>query len=67
MTAYSLLIKDAPGATDLAATDPFTDEDDAALDCRPVPADILTYSLSGADKDAFVIVGSIEHPTVLRP
>ena len=29
--------------------------------------DILTYSLSGADKDAFVIVGSIEHPLSYDP
>ena len=63
--AYSLLIKDAPDATDLAASDPFTDEDDATIGSGT--NDILTYSLSGADKAAFVIVGSIENPLSYDP
>ena len=48
-------------ATDLAATDPADGEDDFTGSPAPPGADILTYSLSGADKDAFVIVGSIEN------
>ena len=71
---YTLLIKDAPGATDLAATDNFEDDmgtpgdeaDDVALE-DDITNDILTYSLSGADKVAFVIVGSIENPTYYDP
>ena len=68
-TDYSLLIKDAPDATDLAASDPFTDEDDATIGTGTEIGtnDILTYSLSGADKAAFVIVGSIEHPLSYDP
>ena len=63
--AYTLLIKDAPAATNLMATDPFTDEDDSAIGGGT--ADILTYRLSGRDADAFVIVGSIEHPLLFQP
>ena len=65
---YTLLIKDAPDATDLAASDPMAGEDDdSGLTPAGPGADILTYSLSGADKDDFVIVGSIEYPTSYDP
>ena len=65
---YTLLIKDAPDATDLAASDPMEGEDDdSGLTPAGPGADILTYSLDGADKDKFVIVGSIEHPTFYDP
>ena len=65
---YTLLIKDAPEATELAASDPMAGEDDdSGLTPAGPGADILTYSLSGADKDAFVIVGSIEYPTSYDP
>ena len=65
---YSLLIKDAPSATDLAATDTAEEEDDSsATYAAESDDDILTYRLSGTDKDAFVIVGSIEHPTGYDP
>ena len=65
---YTLLIKDAPTATELAATDTAEEEDDASDPYSAVSDDdILTYSLSGADKDAFVIVGSMEHPTSYAP
>ena len=65
---YTLLIKDAPDATDLAASDPMAGEDDdSGLTPAGPGADILTYSLSGADKDAFVIVGSIENSTYYDP
>ena len=65
---YTLLIKDAPEATELAASDPMAGEDDdSGLTPAGPGADILTYSLSGADKDAFVIVGSIEYPLSYDP
>ena len=65
---YTLLIKDAPDATELAASDPMAGEDDdSGLTPAGPGADILTYSLSGADKDDFVIVGSIENPTDYDP
>ena len=65
---YTLLIKDAPEATELAASDPMAGEDDdSGLTPAGPGADILTYTLSGADKDAFVIVGSIEHALSYDP
>ena len=66
-----------------AATDVMTDEDDDTGNPANSPtsedpnernspgpgpgADILTYSLSGADAKYFVIVGSVDHPTTYDP
>ena len=59
-TAGDLLIKDAPDAVNLAATDPMTDEDDST-------DDILTYTLSGQDKTYFRITGTVDNPGATSP
>ena len=56
-TNYTLLIKDDPLATNLAADDLGTNEDDTAAS-----PDILTYSLSGQDADSFTITGTVDNP-----
>ena len=61
-----------------AATDVMVGEDDDTANTAPTAtepnnpgpgpgADILTYSLSGADAKHFVIVGSVENPTSYDP
>ena len=54
------LIKDAPIATNLAATDLAAEEDDGT-------ADILTYTLSGPDMDSFTITGTVDNPGATSP
>ena len=51
--AAAVVIVDAAGETNLAATDEATDEDDTAND-------ILTYTLSGQDAGSFAITGTID-------
>ena len=66
---YTLLIKDAPDATNLAATDVLMEgeDDDSGLTPAGPGADILTYSLDGADKDKFRNSGQHRASAFLRP